>query len=135
MCNAVFFFFTTAVVTRSYRSVTLYVLYVASFVRIEVVYGHAVFPHTCYYPVLYWVDDVIVCCVCKTVCSSLCSFPQLPHTPTQASSQYPVRNTINMFFSDGTRRVRKVNIHDMLADGEILMLIVATLSSNLLLYL
>ena len=37
------------------------VLYIASFVHIEVVYGRALFPHTCYCLVLYWVHDVIVC--------------------------------------------------------------------------
>ena len=45
-------------------------------------------------PLLGWWRNS-VWCVCKTVCSSLCSLTQLHHTPTKASSHHPVRNTIN----------------------------------------
>jgi hypothetical protein len=80
MCNTVCF--TATVVTRPCVSVTLYCT-IVSFVRIEVTCGHVVFPHTCYCPLLYRVDDVIACGVYAKLlvrhCAVFLSFSRLQH--------------------------------------------------------
>ena len=78
------------------------VLYIASFVRIEVVYGHAVFPHTWYCSVLYWVDDVIVCGLyAKLFVRRYAVFLSFP-----IFRQRRVLSTIDMFLSDCITKFR-----------------------------